>query len=228
MSIFAISDLHLAFSNESKSMELFGEDWKDYQNKIKINWENTVSNNDTVIIPGDISWAINLDEAYDDFNFLNNLPGKKIIMKGNHDYYFTTVAKLKKYFKDNNFNTIEILHNNSFYIEGYNICGSRLWSNTELENADDTKIFRRELIRLKLSLESVLPENVAKPIIVATHFPPFRHETLQLLKEYNVEMCVYGHLHGQGHYMIREGNIDGIEFKMVSGDHTGFNLVKLN
>lgn len=228
MAIYAISDLHLAFSNEAKSMELFGDDWKDYQKRIEKNWRKLVKKDDTVIIPGDISWALNLGEAYNDFNFLNNLPGKKIILKGNHDYYFTTVAKLRKYFEDNNFDTIEILHNNSFFIEGYNICGSRLWSNTELENADDTKIFKRELIRLQLSLDSILPENKDKPIIVATHFPPFRYETLQLLKQYNVKLCVYGHLHGQGHYMIREGNIDSIEYKMVSGDHTGFELVKLN
>lgn len=228
MSIFAISDLHLAFSNPEKSMELFGSDWENYHKKIEENWNKVVGDNDTVIIPGDISWALSLDNAVQDFKFLNELPGKKIILKGNHDYYFTTVTKVKKFFKDNNFDTIDILHNNSFCIEGYNICGSRLWSNTELENADDTKIFRRELIRLKLSLDSIIQKNIEKPIIVATHFPPFRHETIQMLKNYNVKICIYGHLHGQGHYMVREGNIDGIEYKMVSGDYTGFKLIKLN
>lgn len=228
MSIYAISDLHLALSNPDKTMEMFGEEWMDYHEKIKKNWCNIVNEKDTVIVPGDISWALNLNEAIEDFTFLNNLPGKKIIMKGNHDYYFTTVAKIKKFLKDNNFDTIEILHNNSFYIEGYNICGTRLWANTELENADDTKIFKRELIRLKLSLDSILKENIDKPIIIATHFPPFRHEVVLLLKEYNVKQCIYGHLHGQGHYMVKQGEYNGIKYKMVSGDYTNFNLIKLN
>ncbi len=228
MSVYAISDLHLAISNPDKSMELFGDEWKDYQNRIKTNWEKTVKSNDTVIVAGDISWALNLDEAYDDFAYLNSLSGTKIILKGNHDLYFSTVAKMNNFFEKNNFDTIKILHNNSFLVENINICGTRLWASTEDEKVDDKKVFKRELLRLKLSLDSIDKANKDKDIIVAVHFPPFRDEVKKILEEYKVKTVVYGHLHGQGHYMIKEGNINNIEYKMVSGDHTGFNVVKLN
>ena len=228
MAIYAISDLHLAISTPDKSMELFGTEWKDYQNRIKSNWEKTVKDTDTVIVAGDISWALNLDEAYDDFEYLNSLPGTKIILKGNHDLYFSTVSKMEAFLQKNKFNTIKILHNNSFFIENMNICGTRLWANTEDENVDDRKVFKRELLRLKLSLDSIDLINKGKDIIVAVHFPPFRDEVKKILEEYKVKTVVYGHLHGQGHYMIKEGIINGIEYRMVSGDHTGFNVVKLN
>lgn len=228
MAIYAISDLHLAISTPDKSMELFGAEWKDYQNRIKANWEKTVKDTDTVIVAGDISWALNLDEAYDDFEYLNSLPGTKIILKGNHDLYFSTVSKMEAFLQKNKFNTIKILHNNSFSIENMNICGTRLWANTEDENVDDKKVFKRELLRLKLSLDSIDLINRDKGIIVAVHFPPFRDEVKKILEEYKVKTVVYGHLHGQGHYMIKEGIINGIEYRMVSGDHTGFNVVKLN
>lgn len=228
MSVYAISDLHLAISNPDKSMELFGDEWKDYQNRIKTNWEKTVKSNDTVIVAGDISWALNLDEAYDDFAYLNSLPGTKIILKGNHDLYFSTIAKMNNFLEKNNFDTIKILHNNSFLVENLNICGTRLWASTEDEKVDDKKVFKRELLRLKLSLDSIDKANKDKDIIVAVHFPPFRDEVKKILEVYKVKTVVYGHLHGQGHYMIKEGNINNIEYKMVSGDHTGFNVVKLN
>lgn len=227
MSVFAISDLHLAISSPDKSMELFGDDWKDYHERIKNNWKKTVTDSDTVIVPGDISWALNIDEAYEDFKYLHTLPGKKIIMKGNHDYYFSTVAKLKSYLKENHFDSIEVLNHNSICVEEINICGTRLWGNSEIENANDAKIYRRELIRLKMSLNSISAENIDKPIVVVTHFPPFRQEVTELLKQYDVKMCIYGHLHGEGHYMVKEGLINGIEYKMVSGDYTKFNLVKI-
>ena len=228
MAIYAISDLHLAISTPDKSMELFGAEWKDYQNRIKANWEKTVKDTDTVIVAGDISWALNLDEAYDDFEYLNSLPGTKIILKGNHDLYFSTVSKMEAFLQKNKFNTIKILHNNSFFIENMNICGTRLWANTEDENVDDKKVFKRELLRLKLSLDCRDLINRDKGIIVAVHFPPLRDEVKKILEEYKVKTVVYGHLHGQGHYMIKEGIINGIEYRMVSGDHTGFNVVKLN
>lgn len=228
MSIYAISDLHLAISHPDKTMELFGDEWKDYQSKIKANWENTVKEQDTVIVAGDISWALGLDEAYEDFAFLNSLPGTKIMLKGNHDLYFTTVAKMQAFLDKYEFNSIKILHNNSYFIENTNICGTRLWANTDDETVDDKKVFKRELVRLKLSLDSIAEENKDKRIIVATHFPPFRDEVREILKEYNVSTVVYGHLHGAGHYMIKEGNIHGVEYKMVSGDHTDFRLIKLN
>ena len=228
MAIYAISDLHLSKSIPSKSMETFGDEWKDYEKKIHKNWINTVKENDTVLIPGDISWAINLNEAYEDFAYIDSLPGNKIILKGNHDYYFSTLSKVNKFLKENNFNTIKILNNNSYFVEGFNICGFRGWGNTDDNEINDYKIYLRELNRLNLSLNSISNEHKSKPIIIMTHFPPFRYEIKEIFKKQNVVKCIYGHLHGEGHYMIKEGLIDGIEYKMVSGDHNNFNLIKLN
>lgn len=228
MAIYAISDLHLSKAVPNKSMELFGKDWENYEQRLDENWKSTVTDQDTVLIPGDISWSIDLDKAYEDFAYIDSLPGNKIIIKGNHDYYFSTLTKVNKFLEDNNFNTIKILNNNSFCIENINICGFRGWGNTEDDNVDDYKIYLRELIRLELSLNSIPEEHKSKDIIVMTHFPPFRYEIKETFKKYNVKVCIYGHLHGDGHYMIKEGLIDGVEYKMVSGDYTGFNLVKLN
>ena len=210
MAIYAISDLHLSKAVPSKSMELFGKDWENYEQRLDENWKNTVSENDTVLIPGDISWAIDLEAAYADFAYIDNLPGNKIIIKGNHDYYFSTLTKVNKFLEDNNFKTIKILNNNSFFVENINICGFRGWGNTEDENVDDYKVYLRELVRLELSLKSIEDTNKGKDIIVMTHFPPFRYEIKELFKKYNVKKCVYGHLHGDGHYMVKEGVIEGV------------------
>lgn len=229
MSIYAISDLHLSFNDETKSMEPFGPDWKDYVNRIKKNWIKTVKPEDTVLVCGDISWANNLEEAKADFSFINEMPGKKIIIKGNHDYYFSTMKKVEKFLKDNNFDTISILYNNSYVIEDVAICGTRGWGNVgeSYENVDMHKVILREVGRLKLSYNSLSEEDKKKKIIVITHFPPFYHEFKETLKEIGAEMCIYGHLHGKGHYMVRQGIIDGINYIMVSGDYTGFKLIKI-
>ena len=228
MAVYAISDLHLSIGNKEKSMELFGEKWKDYENRIKINWEQTVKENDTVIIPGDISWSLKLEDGIEDFRFLDKLPGTKIIMKGNHDFYFSTVKKVEDFFKEQGFNSIKILHNNSYIVEGLAICGSRGWANgaDKEEKCDDAKILRRELGRLKMSLESV--QDKTKDIVVAMHYPVTNQDFKKLMKEYNVKQCIYGHLHGDGHYMVYEGTQDGIKYTMVSGDYTGFKPKKLN
>ena len=225
MAIYAISDLHLSKSVPNKSMEFFGEAWKNYEEKLDQNWKNTVKNNDTVLIPGDISWAIDLEAAYEDFKYLNSLPGQKIILKGNHDYYFSTLTKVNNFLEKNGFDTIKVLNNNSYVVEDKIVCGFRGWGNTEDNTIDDYKIYLRELTRLELSLKSV--SDVDKETIVMTHFPPFRHEIAEIFKKYNVSTCVYGHLHGDGHYMVREGIINGVNYKMVSGDYTKFNLTKL-
>lgn len=228
MAIYAISDLHLSKAVPNKSMELFGKDWENYEQRLDENWKATVKEDDTVLIPGDISWAIDLNAAYQDFAYIDSLPGNKIIIKGNHDYYFSTLTKVNKFLEDNNFSTIKILNNNSFLVEDINICGFRGWGNTEDSKVNDHKVFLRELIRLELSLSSIAEENKAKDIIVMTHFPPFRHEIKEIFKKYNVKKCVYGHLHGEGHYMVREGIMDNVEYKMVSGDYTKFDLIRLN
>ncbi len=231
MSIYAISDLHLSFGVD-KPMNIFGTLWKDYEKKIEKNWKDTVNNDDIVIIPGDISWGINLKEALLDFKFINKLPGSKIIMRGNHDYYFSTKTKLEKFFKENDINTISILHNNAIDIGEYILCGTRGWS--KIESSDkklDKKIIERERQRLILSLEAGIKlqnlQQTKKEILVAMHFPPFLNEFQSVLKEYDVKKCIYGHLHGYGHCMIKEGIIDNIEYIMVSCDYTKFKLVKL-
>ena len=228
MAIYAISDLHLSKAVPNKSMELFGIDWENYEQRLDENWRKTVKDTDTVLIPGDISWAIDLNEAYEDFAYIDSLPGNKIIIKGNHDYYFSTLTKVNKFLRDNNFNTIKILNNNSFLVENINICGFRGWGNADDPTVDNYKVYQRELVRLELSLNSIADENKDKEILVMTHFPPCRHEIQEIFKKYNVKKCIYGHLHGEGHYMVREGVIDGVEYKMVSGDYTKFELVKLN
>lgn len=195
MAIYAISDLHLSISKPEKSMQEFGKDWKDYEKKLEKNWKQTVNENDTVIISGDISWAMTLEEAKQDFQFIDSLPGKKIIVKGNHDYYFSTLTKMNNFLKNNNFNTIKALFNNSFNIEGYNICGTRGWKYGIDTNVDDSKIMEREIGRLKISLNSIKKENKNQPIIVAMHFPPFFNDIKKVLEEYKVVKCIYGHLH---------------------------------
>lgn len=229
MSIYAISDLHLSFNDDSKSMEFFGDDWKDYVKKIEKNWKAVVNEGDTVLIAGDISWASNLEEVKKDFEFINSLPGKKIIIKGNHDYYFSTTKKVNEFLSTNGFDTIYILYNNSYVIENIAICGTRGWGNTveTEENVDNNKIIRREVIRLKLSYASLSDEDKKKDIIVITHFPPFYKEFKDALKEIGAKTCIYGHLHGNGHYMVRQGEIDGIEYVMASGDYTDFKLIKI-
>lgn len=223
--IYAISDLHLSFG-VNKPMNVFGKKWDNYEQRIKENWERRVKSDDYVLLPGDLSWGLTLKESRKDFEFINSLPGRKIISKGNHDYYFSTKSKLYNFFKENNFDTIDILHNNSYVIGDYVVCGTRGWGKTESGDATlDKKITAREEIRLRLSLEE--GKKTGKKIIVAMHYPPFYSKFCSIMKEYGVVLCIYGHLHGYGTFMIKEGIIDEIEYKMVSCDHTGFDVVKL-
>ena len=234
MKIFGISDLHLSFGT-NKSMEIFGKVWKDYEEKIQKNWLKQVTEEDIVIIAGDISWGINLEESTPDFKCINSMPGKKILIKGNHDYYFSTKTKLEEFFKENNFNTLQYMQNNAIDTEKYIVCGTRGWGKTENQNSiDDKKIIAREEIRLRLSLEEgkkiqkeYEEKGMKKDILVAMHFPPFDFGFTEILKEYEVKKCIYGHLHGFGHNMIKEGNIDGVEYVMVSCDYTKYKLIEL-
>lgn len=197
LSIFAISDLHLSFGVD-KPMNIFGKTWQDYEKKIEKNWREIVKPDDIVIVPGDISWGMTLTEALPDFKYINDLPGKKIILRGNHDYYFSTKTKLENFLMQNNLDTISILHNNAIDIGKYILCGTRGWGNTEgSDKALDKKIIEREKIRLRLSLDEgkKLQEKNNKDIIVAMHFPPFISNYQEILQEYNVKKCIYGHLH---------------------------------
>lgn len=219
MSLFAIADLHLSLST-NKPMDKF-KGWENYVNRIKTNWEKTVAATDTVVVAGDVSWGMNLDEAREDFAFIDNLPGQKILLKGNHDYYFLTKTKTETFFKKNNFNSLKILHNNSYEYNDYSICGTRGWINEPGEKSDE-KVLKREANRLKISLDSAK----LKPIVF-THYPPIcaygkAEEFLAVLKKYGVDKLYYGHLHGQSCRFAIEGKKEGIDYKLISADHLNF------
>jgi predicted phosphohydrolase len=226
MRVFAISDLHLAKSI-SKPMDVFGGDWKNYMERIETNWRSTVDEGDYVIVPGDVSWATYLDQVFEDFRFLDSLPGRKIISKGNHDYWWNSIKKLNEYVEANNFSTISFLHNNSFNIGGVVICGTRGWKcpGDDSFGADDRKIYERELIRLELSLKSAV-DIKNKTVIAALHFPPTdRNGTptgfTEIMARYGVDICVYGHLHDDAGRAY-EGICRGIDFKFVAADYLSF------
>ena len=224
MSLFAIADLHLSFGVQ-KPMDVF-EGWEGYVEKIKTNWIKTVKKDDIVVVAGDVSWGMNLDEAFLDFKFLEDLPGRKIFLKGNHDYYFSTKKKIEDFFLENGFNSLNFLFNNSFEYEDFSICGTRGWVNIE-ENFDDCKILKREAGRLKLSLSSA-----KKKPIVFLHYPPIfcknkSEEILNILKDYSVKKVYYGHLHGKSCQYAIEGEVNGISYKLISSDYLGFNLLKI-
>jgi uncharacterized protein len=233
MSVYGISDLHLSFGT-NKPMNIFGKVWDNYEEKIKINWQNTVKPDDFVIIAGDISWATYLSEAVKDFKYIENLPGHKIIIRGNHDYYFDTKNKQEKFFQDNNMKSINILQNSAIDTNEYIICGARGWGDTDNSQKEDDKLIKREAIRLRLSLDEgiklqkkYLEQGIEKDILVAMHFPPFNLEFQKILEGYKVKKCIYGHLHGYGHSKVKEGIINGVDYVMVSCDFTGFNVIKL-
>lgn len=224
MSLYVISDLHLSFGT-NKPMDVF-DGWEDYVQKIEYSWKATVEAGDTVVIPGDVSWGINLDQAEPDFEFINRLPGRKIFLKGNHDYYFSTKNKMDVFFADNKFENMHFLFNNSYEYEEYSICGTRGWVNEPGKTADK-KVLEREAGRLKLSLDSAKKEP-----IVFLHYPPIfgpsrTVEILNVLNEYKIKRVYYGHLHGKSCKYAVEGNVDGIEYRLVSSDYLKFNLLKI-
>ena len=234
MSIFVIGDLHLSF-NQNKPMDIFGENWIGHEEKIKQDWIKKVKENDLVIIPGDFSWETYLENTELDFNFLNRLPGKKLLLKGNHDYWWTTLTNMKKFLKEKNFTNIDFLYNNSYEYEDKIICGTRGWSIADHEA--DKKLINRELIRLEISLKNGIElYGNQKEIIVFMHYPPITKSTIlsnqeadfvNLMKKYNVKKCYYAHLHGVSINDAIEGNIEGIEFKLVSADGLDFKLLQI-
>ena len=231
MSIYVIADLHLYFSID-KPMNIFGNNWEKHAEKIKDNWIKKVKPEDTVLIPGDFSWATYLEDTYEDFKFLNELPGRKILLKGNHDYWWTTLNKMNNYIKNSGFENINFLYNNSYLIEDKIIVGTRGWIGNL--NTENIKILKRENERLKLSIKDGIQKygNV-KEIIALMHYPPFIKDNMEVdfiktLKEYNVKKCYYGHLHAESHKDAVEGKIENIEFKLVSSDYMNFDLVKID
>ena len=216
-------------------MDIFGYNWENHAEKIKNDWLSKVKETDTVILPGDFSWATYITEAYEDFKFLNELPGKKIMSKGNHDYWWTTVTSMKRYLKENEFNNIDFLFNNSYLIEDKVIVGTRGWQNS-YRVAEDYKILKRENDRLKLSIQDGIKNyGVDKEFIAFIHYTPFYKEEnipeeidfIKTLKEYGIKRCFYAHLHGESHRDAIEGIVDGIEYKLVSSDFLEFKLLQI-
>jgi predicted phosphohydrolase len=235
MSIFAIADLHLStLDTTNKSMEIFGRRWTGYTEKLKTNWLRLVSETDTVIIPGDISWALTLDEAKSDLLFLNSLPGKKILGKGNHDFWWSTMKKHNEFFEGNGIDSISFLFNNAYEAEEFIIAGTRGWYHDEdagnaPNKTDFDKLTNRETQRLKMSLEcakKLKEKNPEKEIIVFMHFPPFwcgkeSEPIINLLLEYGIKRIYYGHIHGN--YTIEPKFIyKNIEMNIISADYLEF------
>lgn len=223
MSLFAIADLHLSLS-VNKPMDIFGDRWSNHVEKLTKNWNETVSENDIVVIPGDISWAINFDEAKADFDYINKLNGTKIISKGNHDYWWSTLSKLNAFLAENNFDTIKFLHNNHYSYKNYGICGTRGWIN-ETSVPADAKVLAREAQRLEVSIKSALNENLEP--IVFLHYPPVfgnesNYDILDVMYKYNVKECYYGHLHGNAHKYAICGEREGINFNLIAADFVQF------
>lgn len=232
MAIYTIGDLHLSFQNP-KPMNIFGENWNNHEEKIKKDWISKVKPEDTVIHPGDFSWAMYLKDALKDFEYLNSLPGKKIMLKGNHEYWWTTVTNMKKFLNENNFQNIDFLQNNSIEVEDKIICGTRGWSLTN-ESEEEKRLINREALRLELSIKSALDKNVEnnKEIIVFMHYPPIvkqniDNEFMRILRKYDIKRCYYAHLHGKSIQDAIEENVRGVEFKLVSADALDFKLLKI-
>ena len=222
MALYAIGDLHLCLG-APKPMDIFGGAWLGYMDKLRQGM-SVIGPEDTTVLLGDLSWALGLEEAKEDFAWIDSIPGRKIILKGNHDYWWNTATKFYRFCELNGFSNQFILNNNHFEYDGFAICGTRGWFfEEERSGTHDEKVFNRELLRLEASLQSAgdLPK------IVFLHYPPKYkgyecEEILQLLKSYEVRRCFYGHLHGASHGLALEGVWDGIDFRLVSADKLNF------
>lgn len=240
MSLFVIADLHLSTNDSTnKSMEVFGARWTDYVNKIKKNWNSVVGQNDTVVIPGDISWEMKLDSALSDLQFINSLNGKKLLGKGNHDFWWSTEKKMTDFFKLHSLSTLTVLYNNAYIVEDRIVCGSRGWfpdqtRQSAVNNTDYDKIINRECIRLRMSLTRAtelqkkhFEENGQLLDITAfLHFPPVWgdlviREIVDVLHEFNVTKCYYGHIHNN-YSLPRTVCFEDISMTLISADYLGF------
>lgn len=223
MALYAIGDTHLSFSCD-KSMDVFGGAWENYVEKL-VEGFSVVTPDDTVVLCGDLSWGMNLEQAEEDFAFLNSLPGQKVILKGNHDYWWTTASKMNRFFEEKHFNTFHLLHNNCFAYENVALCGTRGWF---FEERGDQKVFNRELIRLETSLKAAGDREK----YCFLHYPPYYQgytckEIIALLQQYDVTACYYGHLHGGSHRLAMEGKFNSVDYHLVSADYLGFKPKKI-
>ena len=222
MALYAIGDTHLSLRS-NKPMDIFGGGWERYVDKLRKGFA-LVDNTDTVVLCGDLSWGMSLEEARDDFAFLNSeLPGEKWLLKGNHDYWWTTVTKMSAFFQANGFNQLHILHNNCAFYGDIALCGTRGWFFEENGAPQWEKVFKRELIRLEASLKAA----GEREKLCFLHYPPLYRgyqcrEITDLLERYGVRICCYGHLHGASHRLAIEGGQGGVDYQLVSADFVGF------
>ena len=245
MAIYVIGDLHLSTNaSTNKSMEKFGRRWLGYTEKLRKNWEAVVTSEDTVVIPGDISWAMKLEESLSDFQFIESLPGTKLIGKGNHDFWWSTVSKMNVFFQEHTIHSIQILNNNAYLVENQVICGTRGWFLDEKQqvtvgSVDYEKIINREVIRLRLSLDSAVllqkeheaATGFVAPISVFLHFPPVWLDFIcrpfvDILHEYGNPSCYFGHIHGM-YNTPKEFDFEGISMHLISSDAMDFTLYRI-
>ena len=227
MALYAIGDLHLSLASD-KPMDIFGEGWRDHAARI-LEGFSQLNSDDVTVLCGDLSWAMSLEESLADFRFIDSLPGKKLLVKGNHDYWWNTAAKMRRFFADNGLTTLTLLHNSCALYGEDALCGTRGWFYEEEKGGvHDEKILLREFGRLRTLLEAA----GEREKLCFLHYPPlyqgYRCEgILRLLREYGVRTCCYGHLHGPSHRRAIQGMADGIEFCLVSADYLGFRPKKI-
>ena len=227
MALYAIGDLHLCLG-APKPMDIFGGAWVGYMEKLKQGL-SVITEEDTTVLMGDLSWALDLPSSAADFAWINEIPGRKIILKGNHDYWWSTAAKFNKFCQEHGFENLNLLNNNSYEYGDYAICGTRGWFfEEERSGQHDEKVFKRELIRLEASLKAA----GEKQKLVFLHYPPRYKgyecpEILALLEKYGVRRCFYGHLHGGSHKLAMEGLWDNVDFKLCAADYLGFKPFKV-
>ena len=225
MSLFAIADLHLSFGTD-KPMDVF-KGWDNYVERLEENWRRLIGPEDTVVIPGDISWAMSLEEAKEDFAFLHALPGKKLVGKGNHDYWWCTKRKMDTFLADCGFDSIEILFNNAFAVDSIAVCGTRGWF-FDAAKTEDRKILLREAGRLRLSIEEAKKTGLTP--VVFLHYPPLYgdevcEEIMEVLREHEIRRVYYGHIHGPGYRRAVTVLYGGMDFRLISCDYLGFRPV---
>ena len=222
MALYAIGDLHLCLG-APKPMDVFGGAWVGYMDKLRQGL-SVIKPEDTTVLLGDLSWALDLEGARQDFAWMNQIPGRKIILKGNHDYWWSTAAKFEKFCKENGFTDLHLLNNNCYEYDDYAICGTRGWFFEEEHSGQhDEKVFKRELLRLEASLKAAGDRQK----LVFLHYPPRYKgyectEILNLLETYEVRRCFYGHLHGGSHKLAMEGQWNGVEYRLTSADYLDF------
>ena len=223
MALFAIADTHLSLGT-NKSMVVF-PGWDDYVTRLEKHWRSLVTPEDTVVIAGDISWGMNLKQAQEDFAFLHNLPGRKLIFKGNHDYWWTTRRQMDLFFESNGFDTLRIVHNDAVEVEGrYAVCGSRGWF-FDAEEGADKLVLLREAGRLRTSIQAAKATGLEP--LVFLHYPPVYAdqicpEIMDVLKEEGISRCFYGHVHSKGIRLAVQGDVEGIQFELISADAVNF------